>query len=217
MLAILQESAACYIILSLTATSLAKLVNWRTSAIAVLREGLVPARFASFAVISVSAVEMSLAAFLCFGMAGVLISYAAILLFVLFGAYRLAVAVRTKSLMCTCAGYARYNPATPRALAGVIFASTLQAAIASTLMFPAIGYNANNATLARSIVWSIPFVILIIGTCVARTVRLIRPERKLVFAPVARRLARRSGSPSEGAGEAVVSATRAAPARRTEP
>jgi hypothetical protein len=62
MLTILRESAACYIILTLTATSLAKLVNWRTSATAVLREGLLPARLASFIVILVSAVEMSLAA-----------------------------------------------------------------------------------------------------------------------------------------------------------
>jgi hypothetical protein len=95
------------------------------------------------------------------------------MLFVVFGAYRLAVAVRTKSLMCSCAGYAKHNPATPQALAGVMFTSILQAAIASMVTLPATGYNARNAALARFIVWGLPFVILIIGTCVAQTVRLI--------------------------------------------
>lgn len=174
MLKILQESAACYIILTLMATSLAKMINWRASAIAVIREDVVPARIASVTVIFVTILELSLATFLFLGIARVLVSGAAVILFVSFGAYRLAVAVRTRSLMCACAGYARYNPATPPALASIIFTSISQATIASILFLPAAGHDAKNATVVRFIAWSLPFAVLIIGACARRTFHLNR-------------------------------------------
>jgi uncharacterized membrane protein len=105
--------AACYLILTLSATSLAKLRRWRTTSIALIRESVVPAVLAPGVIIGVVLLELTLSTLLLLAVEPVVTGWAAISLLAVFGLYRLAVATRTKFPMCACAGkheISRYHP-----------------------------------------------------------------------------------------------------------
>src|ERR1022692_1544236 len=132
---ILRTLIASYLIATLGATALAKFKNRRVSSVGILREKVIPARVAPAIIITVALAEFLLATLLMLGAEPVATGFAAAALFVLFAGYRLMVAVRTRSLMCSCAGTIRTDPASLPAVVGAILACLIMAALACMLVF----------------------------------------------------------------------------------
>ncbi len=160
---ILRTLIASYLIATLGATALAKLKNRQVTSVGILRESVIPARVAPAVTVTLAIAEFSLATLLMLGTEPVATGFAAAALFVLFAGYRLTTAVRTKSLMCSCAGTIRTDPASPPAVAGASLACLILAALACMLALlgrPA-GYPVN---LLAVVAWTTPLASLIMGT-----------------------------------------------------
>ena len=168
---LLHGLAACYLIVTLTATSLAKLRRWRASSLAMIREQVIPAAIAPLVVIGTSLVELALATLLMLGVKPLLVSCAIAVTFGLFGIYRLLVAARTKSLTCACAGSPRYSPATPRAVAATVVTTLFQVGVAVAVMVTASQSDAGVVKLAAAVAWLAPLAAIVAG-------RLVRPLPK---------------------------------------
>jgi hypothetical protein len=160
---LIRTLVASYLIATLSATSLAKLKNWRTVSVGVLREMVIPRRAASATIVTVAAVEFLLATLLMLGVQPAVTGFVAAALFLTFGGYRVAVAVRTKSLICTCAGITQSDPASPPAVAGVGFACHLQAGLACTLALLGGRPGGNLLALLTVAAWIAPFITLLTG------------------------------------------------------
>lgn len=124
---------AAYLIATLAATGLAKLKNWRSSSVNVMREGVIAPSAAGTVVIVLAAVELLLATLLMLGVQSAVTGFAGTGLFLAFCGYQLLVAARTNSLRCSCAGTSRTDPASLPAVTGATFACLAQAALACTL------------------------------------------------------------------------------------
>ncbi|MGH3190646.1 MAG: MauE/DoxX family redox-associated membrane protein [Streptosporangiaceae bacterium] len=122
-----------YLIVTLSATSLAKFRNRRIAVVGILRERVVPYHAATAVIIMVAFTELLLATALMLQVKPEVTGFAAASLFFTFCAYRLVVALRTKSLICVCAGTSRTDPASLAAVVGTVVACLLQAALACTL------------------------------------------------------------------------------------
>lgn len=173
-LAILGEVVGCYIIVTLVATSLAKLRTWRSTSVALVREAVIPAAFTPTVVIGIAITEFALATALVIGLRPV--GYAVASLFIVFGGYRLAVLAKTKSLICGCAGVTQINQATPAAITATCATSLIQACF-GCLWALAPG-SVGDFRLAAMAAWSAPFIILARGYLVQRRGRspaAIRP------------------------------------------
>lgn len=132
---ILRTLAVSYLITTLGATGLAKLVNCRVVSVGMAREGVFPAKL-SLPIISVlAAAELSLAVFLMLGILAKAIAILTGILFISFAAYRILVGVRVKAEVCGCSGSVRSDPATPAAVAGAVLACSLLAALSCALPF----------------------------------------------------------------------------------
>lgn len=142
---IAHELIGLYIVVTLVATSLAKLKNWRMSALGVRWGRIVPARLAATTIIVVSVAELLLAAAFTLGRAALLVSYAAAVLFFSFGCYQLVVAAKTRLATCTCAGNIKMSQATLSAMIGAVLASVVQASLALAWAF--LGSAEHGATL----------------------------------------------------------------------
>lgn len=156
----LRQLAACYLIVTLVATSLAKLRRWRASSIALAREAVFPASIAPHVIIGVALAEFALATLLMLRAAPVETGCATAVLFVLFGGYRLVAVTRSKSLGCPCAGVARIGRATPQGVAAAAAASVFQAGMACAWAF---GGSADGLDLVGVIAWLAPFAVLLTG------------------------------------------------------
>jgi|SRR5450759_791032 hypothetical protein len=159
---ILRTLIASYLITTLGATALAKLKNRPVASAGMLREGVVPAKVTPAVIVTVAIAEFLLATLLMLGVEPVAASLAAAALFVLFAGYRLMVAVRTKTLMCSCAGTIQTDPASPPAVVGATLACLTLAALACILVFlgrPA-GYPLNLLAVAA---WTAPLASLALG------------------------------------------------------
>jgi hypothetical protein len=156
-----RTAIAAYVIMTLTATALAKFKNWQTASVSVTREGIIPSRAALAVIIAVSSAEFLLATFFAFGFQPQITGFAAAGLFVLFLGYQLLVAKRTNSLMCSCAGAARTDPVSLPAVAGTTLSCLVQAALSSSLAIvrPATGV----LQLVVIVAWIIPIVLFVIG------------------------------------------------------
>jgi hypothetical protein len=153
---------ASYLIATLGATALAKLKNRRIVSVSIQREGVIPAGVAPVFTGMLVTVEFLLATLLTFGAAPAATDFAAAALFVSFAGYRVMVAIKTKSLTCSCAGTIQTDPASFPSVGGAGFACLILAALACTLAFvgrPA-GYPVNFLAIAA---WISPFVSLAAG------------------------------------------------------
>jgi hypothetical protein len=173
-LAILGEVGGCYIIITLVATSLAKLRTWRSTSVALVREAVIPVAFTPTVVIGIAITELALATAIMVGLRPA--GYAAASLFIIFGGYRLAVLARTKSLICGCAGVTQIKPAIPAAIAAACVTFLVQACL-GCLWALAPG-SVGDFKLAAVAAWGAPFIILARGYLVQhrkRTPAAVRP------------------------------------------
>ena len=156
--------AASYLIATLSATSLAKLKNWRIASVGILRERVVPRRAAPAIIITVAVTELVLATLLMLGAEPRATGFAAAGLFLAFCGYQMAVAVRTNSLICTCAGTARTDPASPPAVAGAGLACVIQAGLACMLAVAGGRPGGNILDLLAVTAWAAPLITFLAGT-----------------------------------------------------
>jgi hypothetical protein len=159
----LHALAACYLILTLSATALAKLRRWRTTSIALIRESVVPAVLAPSVVIGVALMELTLSTLLLLEVEPVITGWAAISLLAIFGLYRLAVATRTNFLMCACAGKHEISPVSPPAIAAIVLTTALQACLAYGWMRTASRGSSGASEAAALVAWLAPFAALLAG------------------------------------------------------
>ena len=161
-MAIFQALVAAYLIATLSATALAKLKNWRVSSVGVLRERVIPSRAATTVTIAVATVEFLLATLFMLGIESTVTGFAATGLFLVFCGYQLLVAARTNSLMCSCAGTTRSDPASPPAVAGTVLACLVQAAFACTLAVVG-GHPDGILHFITITAWAAPIVVFLAG------------------------------------------------------
>jgi len=131
---LLRALIVAYLVATLTATSLAKLGQWRTVTVIAQRGRVIPVKAAPTVVIVTAIAELALATSLMAGFEPDLSALAIAALFVTFAAYRLVLAAKTKSLMCGCAGSARSDPAHPPIVIATTLACLVQAGMAATLV-----------------------------------------------------------------------------------
>jgi hypothetical protein len=153
--------AAAYLIATLSATSLAKLRNWRVASVGILRERVIPYRAATAVIILVAFAEFLLATILMLRVEPEMTGFATAGLFLAFGGYRLVVAAKTKSLNCICAGTTRSDPASVAAVTGTVVACLLQAALACTLAMLSGHPSGNLLEILPIIAWAAPFCIFL--------------------------------------------------------
>ena len=84
-------------------------------------------------VIATVVVELALALLLVLAVQPRLVGLAGMALFLVFGGYQLLVAVKTNSLMCSCARTKRTDPASVPAVIGTVLACLVQAALSCFL------------------------------------------------------------------------------------
>jgi hypothetical protein len=154
--------AASYLTATLSATSLAKLKSWRISSVGILRERVIPQRAAPAVILTVAVAEFVLATFLMLGIEPRETGFTATGLFLAFCGYQMAVAVKTRSLICTCAGTTRTDPASPAAVAGTGLACIIQASLACTLALSG-GRPGGNLVLLTVAAWAIPLITFLAG------------------------------------------------------
>lgn len=161
---LLQEIAALYLIVTLTATSLAKLRRWRATAIALIREAVIPVAVAPAVVITVALLELALSGLMVLGVEPFLTGLSAAIMFISFSGYRLVSMTRTKSLTCACAGTVVVQAATPQAVTAALITSVLQTAMACSWMFTRNSHSLGMFELARIVALAAPFAVLCIGS-----------------------------------------------------
>ncbi|GAA2165393.1 hypothetical protein GCM10009727_84040 [Actinomadura napierensis] len=128
-----------------------------------------PIRAAPFIIGAVAGAEFLLAALLAAGVQTVPTASAATGLFVCFACYRLLVARRTNSLMCSCAGRTRTDPATPAAMVGTTLACLIQAGLAGALL--ALGGRPDGGLLSSLAVVALLVPFLFVAAGARRAVR----------------------------------------------
>lgn len=165
---ILLGAAGCYLALTFTSAALAKLRTWRGSTLTVIREQVFPAKLGVAVVVVLALVELTLSTSVMLGWARVATGYAVAGLCAAFGLYRLAVAARTRSLTCACAGPRRYGPATPQAIAAVIATSAVQVVVGCAWALAGDRPESYGVKLACVIAWAVPFAALSLGICFHR-------------------------------------------------
>jgi hypothetical protein len=160
---VLRELCACYLIFTLAATSLAKLRRWRSSSLSVMREQVIPLPAAIAVTIAAALLELALSTLIMLDAYPVPTGLATCSLFLVFGCYRLAVAARTRSLMCACAGSPQYSPATFRAVMATIVSFLFMIGVACYWTF--VGNRETMSALSdvRVVAWIIPFATLCVG------------------------------------------------------
>ena len=152
---------AAYLVITLSATALAKIKNWRIASKGVMRENVFPSRAAPAVILVVSAAELLLAASFVLGFQFKLCCFAGMGLFLAFLGYQLLVVARTNSLMCACAGVSRTDPASLPAVTGTALSCLIQAALSFALAL--IGPPTGDFRLLLIIAWIIPAAIFALG------------------------------------------------------
>lgn len=157
-----RELCGFYVVLTLSATGLAKLWSLRRASRGVSAEGVIPAAVAPGLVGMVSVTEVALAGLFVAGAQARLVGFTAALLFLGFGAYKVAVVARTGLSSCNCTGTTIAYKATRPNVFGAVAASVIQATAAfawailpadSTSYFSVIGL----------IALSIPIIVVLFG------------------------------------------------------
>lgn len=159
---IVRALVASYIVATLVATALAKLKNWRFSSISVTRESVIPSCASSAVVIAVAITELFLATLFMLGYESAVVGFAGTGLFLAFCGYQLLVAMKTNSLMCSCAGTTRTDPASLPAVAGTTLSCLVQAALCCTLAITS-GRSDAMFYLFTVTAWVVPVAIFLTG------------------------------------------------------
>jgi hypothetical protein len=162
-LGILHVLLAAYLSATLCATALAKLRNRQTSYVGMMRESVIPRSAIPLVLPAVSVTEFALATLVAFDIQSRIVGFAAAALFLIFAGYRLVVAARTKSMICSCAGKIRNDPGSLPVVLGAILACLLMAACAVIVALDARspGYPFELASIAA---WAAPIVALAVGS-----------------------------------------------------
>jgi hypothetical protein len=132
-MSIIQAVAVAYIVATLAATGLAKLKNFRVTSAGIGRESVIPTWASKIVAIGTALIELALALLFTLAVQPRLVGLAGTALFLVFGGYQLLVAAKTNSLMCSCSGAERTDPASLPAVAGTVFACLFQAALSLVL------------------------------------------------------------------------------------
>jgi hypothetical protein len=160
-----REAAGGYLVVTLVATSLAKLRNGRQASRAVRRERVVPAGMAPLVIGGVAAAELGLATLMALGTEPAVTGSAVMVLFLLFAGYRVLAAsrkARTDSYTCPCVGVPLTSEAAPRAVAAAVAACVIQAGLACGWGLAGRG-GAGPVGVPLVVAWAVPFAVCSAG------------------------------------------------------
>jgi hypothetical protein len=124
-----------YLVTTLSATGLAKLVNRKATSAGMMREGVFGPKFAMPIVLGLACVEISTAVLMALEVCPRIVFSGVAALFTGFAAYRIVVAIRFHTVVCSCAGTVKKEAASPAAVAGGVLACTCLAALAGIVPF----------------------------------------------------------------------------------
>jgi len=158
MLAAVRDFAGFYLVLTLTATGLAKFRMRRVTTNSLRVEGVVPPSLTAPVVMAVSATEILLATCIVSGRRPLALGLATAAVFVAFGGYRLAVVIKTGWTSCSCTGTSIVYKATRPTVVAAILVPLLQAALAILWAFgPPTGSAASSGVLVLALVVPVLF------------------------------------------------------------
>ncbi len=161
-MSIIQAVAVGYIVATLAATGLAKLKNFRVTSEGISRESIIPTWATRVVVIGTALLELVLALLFTLAVQPRLVGLAGTVLFLIFGGYQLLVAAKTNTLMCSCAGTKRTDPASLPAIVGTVLACLFQAALSFILALFAVRANMIYHALAM-VAFVVPVTTFFIG------------------------------------------------------
>lgn len=165
-MSLLADAAAiggAYIILTFSSTSLAKLRNWRSASLILVRQRIIPVGMTVIVTVAVAATEATVALLIAFQLSPLITGCLAAVLFMLFAVYRLVVAAKAESTECPCVGSAAgHGPVTEGAVIAVVLTGLLQ--IALSCLWAIAGHDVSMwGKLLGLAVWLLPFAVLLVG------------------------------------------------------
>lgn len=170
-----RELCGFYLVLTLSATGLAKLWSLRRASRGVAAEGVIPAAATTAIVSMVAVIEVVLAGLFVVGSEARLVGFTAALMFLGFGAYKVAVVARTGLSSCNCTGTTiAYKATRPNVFAAVVV-SVVQAMMAFTWAVLSDGSESHFSAIGL-IALSIPIIVVLLGH-LARRGRRDRPPQ----------------------------------------
>lgn len=128
---VLHEILALYLVLTFSATGVAKACNWREASAVVASERLIPHGPAAAAIAIVIFAEILLAGLVAIRFMPLIVGGVATAMFLVFGGYKLIAGLRRGTLGCACAGSQTVYKATVPGMVATCLASLLQATIAA--------------------------------------------------------------------------------------
>lgn len=131
----LHEFFAFYLVLTLSATGIAKARNWREASIVVASERLIPRRLAATSIAAVTTVELLLATLVATRFMPRVVGAVVATMFLVFGGYKLIAGLKRGILGCACAGSQTVYKATVPGVVATCLASLIQAAVAFVYAF----------------------------------------------------------------------------------
>ena len=160
---LLRDTVACYLIVTLAATGLAKLCRWRTASVALVRDAVIPAAIVPGVIIAISLSELVLSVFLATGVELFSTQFSVAALLATFGVYRMVAAANSKALNCGCAGAIRSVRRTAQTVSATALSSAWQVAMVLVLVATGTQHGSQWSALARMSTLLVPFVALLIG------------------------------------------------------
>ncbi len=127
-LIILREAVGCYLVLTLTATGLAKAKSWRTASLGITRERVIPRRLALPVALTLCAAEVGLALLVAGQKFEEAAGISAAALFLAFAVYKAAVVIKTGKDSCSCTGTSTMFKATRPSIVASFVSSVIQGA-----------------------------------------------------------------------------------------
>jgi hypothetical protein len=156
------QLGASYLIVTLAATSLAKLRNLRVVSHTLRTEQIIPFRLIPAVSIGVPLAELVLATLLAAGIYARPVGFATASIFLLFSAYRgLQITAYPESTGCACAGIVQEAPFTIPAAIGGVLSCLVQAWIAVSLALSS--GKPPEEDLLRLAAWLLPFAVMGVG------------------------------------------------------
>jgi len=173
MFAAIREFAGFYLVLTLTATGLAKLRMRRVTINSLRVEGVIPRSLVAPVVVAVSAAEILLAVSIVSRRYPLAFGLATAAVFVAFGGYKMAVVIRTGWTSCSCTGTSIAYKTTRPAVVATILVPLIQAALACLWAFlPQTGSAAISGVLVLALV--VPVLFFLRGALSSAEPRLSR-------------------------------------------
>ena len=162
-LVILRELAGCYLILTLSATGLAKARAWRTTSLGVTQERVIPRALVVPITVSLCTTEITLAVLLASRRIEELAGVATTALFLAFAFYKAAVVVRTGKDSCNCTGTSTMFKATRPGVLASLASSTIQASCGILWAFGPPGAGIG-FSLLTTVALVVPLAALLVGS-----------------------------------------------------